>query len=92
MTTNHQAPLSPNEPPLISVIVRSMDRPTLTQALDALRAQTHPHIEVLVVNARIVAVSFVAYGLFTPTTPHWLILLILGIGGFFRSLHLAYCA
>ncbi len=52
MTTNHQAPLSPNEPPLISVIVRSMDRPTLTQALDALRAQTHPHIEVLVVNAR----------------------------------------
>lgn len=42
---------------------------------------------VLVVNALIVAVSFVAYGLFTPTTPHWLILLILGIGGFFRSLH-----
>ena len=42
---------------------------------------------VLIVNALIVAVSFVAYGLFKPTTPHWLILLILGVGGFFRSLH-----
>lgn len=42
---------------------------------------------VLVVNAVIVAVSFVAYGLFKPTTPHWLIMTVLAIGGFFRSLH-----
>lgn len=42
---------------------------------------------VLIVNAVIVAASFVAYGLFKPTTPHWMIMLILGVGGFFRSLH-----
>lgn len=42
---------------------------------------------VLIVNAVIVAASFVAYGLFKPTTPHWLIMTILAVGGFFRSLH-----
>lgn len=42
---------------------------------------------VLVVNALIVAVSFVSYGLFQPTTPHWVIMSILAVGGFFRSLH-----
>ncbi|HEY9234650.1 MAG TPA: MFS transporter [Phenylobacterium sp.] len=42
---------------------------------------------VLIVNGLIVAVSFVSYGLFKPTTPHWLIMTILTIGGFFRSLH-----
>lgn len=42
---------------------------------------------VLIVNALIVAASFVAYGFFKPTTPHWLIMTILAIGGFFRSLH-----
>jgi LmbE family N-acetylglucosaminyl deacetylase len=38
--------------PLVSVIVRSMDRPTLAEALDSLAAQTYPNIEVLVVNAK----------------------------------------
>ena len=42
---------------------------------------------VLVVNAVIVAASFVSYGLFKPTTPHWIIMSILAVGGFFRSLH-----
>jgi nitrate/nitrite transporter NarK len=42
---------------------------------------------VLIANAFIVAASFAAYGLFKPTTPHWLIMLVLGVGGFFRSLH-----
>ncbi|WP_374658644.1 MFS transporter [Phenylobacterium sp.] len=42
---------------------------------------------VLIANAFIVAISFVAYGLFKPTTPHWLIMTVLAIGGFFRSLH-----
>jgi tetratricopeptide (TPR) repeat protein len=37
--------------PLVSVIVRSMDRPTLRTALDAIAAQDHPAIEVLVVAA-----------------------------------------
>jgi len=40
----------------------------------------------LSVNTVIVAVSFMAYALFTPTTPHAVIILILVIGGFFRSL------
>lgn len=38
--------------PLVSVIVRSMDRPTLSEALTSLAAQTYPNIEVLVVNAK----------------------------------------
>ena len=38
--------------PLVSVIVRSMDRPTLSEALDALALQTYSHIEVVLVNAK----------------------------------------
>ncbi len=41
---------------------------------------------VLLANAFIVAASFMAYALFRPDWPHWAIALILGIGGFFRSL------
>lgn len=37
---------------LVSVIIRSMDRPTLTAALDSVSLQTYPHIEVIVVNAK----------------------------------------
>lgn len=37
--------------PLVSVIIRSMNRPSLTQAIASLAAQTYPSIEVLVVNA-----------------------------------------
>jgi EmrB/QacA subfamily drug resistance transporter len=40
----------------------------------------------LTVNAMIVAVTFMAYGLFNPATPHWLIYAVLLTGGFFRSL------
>ncbi|MBI4204743.1 MAG: PIG-L family deacetylase [Betaproteobacteria bacterium] len=39
------------EVPLVSVIVRSMDRLTLAEALTSLAAQTYPNIEVLVINA-----------------------------------------
>ena len=52
MTIDCQTPVLPDEPPLISIIIRSMDRPTLQRALDAVHAQTHPNIEVLVINAR----------------------------------------
>src|SRR3990167_10533026 len=38
--------------PLVSVLVRSMDRPSLHEALDAVALQTYPHVEVVVVNAR----------------------------------------
>jgi Na+/melibiose symporter-like transporter len=40
----------------------------------------------LTVNAVIVAVTFMAYALFRPGTPHWLIYVVLLTGGFFRSL------
>jgi len=41
---------------------------------------------VLLVNAVIVGVSFMAYALFKPSWPHWAIMAVLGVGGFFRSL------
>jgi GT2 family glycosyltransferase len=37
--------------PLVSVLVRSMDRPTLDDALDSIALQTYPNIEVVVVEA-----------------------------------------
>jgi EmrB/QacA subfamily drug resistance transporter len=40
----------------------------------------------LAVNAGIVAATFMAYGLFRASTPHWLIYVVLLTGGFFRSL------
>jgi len=40
----------------------------------------------LIANAAIVSVSFMAYALFKPGTPHWLIYAVLLTGGFFRSL------
>ena len=36
---------------LVSIITRSMDRPTLQETLDSIAAQTYPNIEVIVVNA-----------------------------------------
>jgi MFS family permease len=41
---------------------------------------------VLVVNAVITGLLFMAYALFKPGTPHWLIMAVLLFGGFFRSL------
>jgi len=41
---------------------------------------------VLLVNAVIVGISFIAYSFFRPDWPHWAIMLVLGTGGFFRSL------
>jgi len=45
----HNTITEPSAPVLVTVIVRSMDRPLLQQALASLAAQTHPHIEALVV-------------------------------------------
>ena len=45
------APVPP-QPPLVSVLIRSIDRPTLRQALDSVALQTYPHIEVVVVAAK----------------------------------------
>jgi LmbE family N-acetylglucosaminyl deacetylase/GT2 family glycosyltransferase len=44
-------PLVPTDLPLVSVLVRSMDRDALAQALDSVALQTYPNIEVVVVNA-----------------------------------------
>jgi EmrB/QacA subfamily drug resistance transporter len=41
---------------------------------------------VLMVNGLICAVSFMIYSLFRIDTPHWLIMIALAVGGFFRSL------
>lgn len=38
--------------PLVSIVVRSMNRPVLSRALDSLALQTWPNCEVVVVNAR----------------------------------------
>jgi FMN phosphatase YigB (HAD superfamily)/glycosyltransferase involved in cell wall biosynthesis len=38
--------------PLVSILVRSMDRPMLAEALQSIAQQTYPHIEVILVNAK----------------------------------------
>ena len=38
--------------PLVSVIIRSMGRPTLRQAMDSVATQHYPHLELVVVNAK----------------------------------------
>lgn len=42
---------TPGQLPLVSVIVRSMDRPSLSDAIASIAMQTYPNIEVVVVNA-----------------------------------------
>jgi len=44
--------LDSSDMPLVSVIIRSMDRPTLTDALDSIALQTYANIEVVIVNAK----------------------------------------
>ena len=39
------------QPVLVSIIIRSMGRSTLSEALDSIARQTYPHIEAVVVNA-----------------------------------------
>lgn len=45
-------PMTNTDLPLVSVIIRSMDRPTLPEALDSVALQTYPNIEVVIVNAK----------------------------------------
>jgi len=67
---------------------------TFTSAAGALvmRSTARPILKrlgfkrVLVVNTVIVGVIFMAYGLFRASTPHVLIITVLLVGGFFRSL------
>lgn len=48
--------------PLVSIMIRSMGRPELQEALDSIALQTYRHIEVVVINAR---------GPGHPTLPAW---------------------
>lgn len=41
----------PQDLPLVSVLIRSMDRPTLAETLASVALQTYSHIEVVLVNA-----------------------------------------
>lgn len=43
--------VGPDESPLVSVLMRSMDRDSITEALDSIALQTYPNIEVIVANA-----------------------------------------
>ncbi len=45
-------PIDTSDLPLVSVIIRSMDRDTLSDALDSVALQTYPNIEVVLVNAK----------------------------------------
>ncbi len=42
----------PESFPRVTLIIRSIDRPTLSASLDSVAIQTYPHIEVIVVNAK----------------------------------------
>ncbi len=44
--------LDSSDIPLVSIIIRSIDRPTLSDALDSIALQTYPNIEVIIVNAK----------------------------------------
>lgn len=50
--TRLQLANGPQDLPLISVLVRSMDRPSLPETLASVAQQTYPHIEVVIVNAK----------------------------------------
>ena len=45
-------PLESRDIPLVSIIIRSMERPTLFDVLDSIALQTYSNIEVIVVNAK----------------------------------------
>lgn len=42
----------PGNTPLVSVLIRSMDRPELDKTLDSVAVQTWPNVEVVIVNAK----------------------------------------
>ncbi|MFA7240299.1 MAG: glycosyltransferase [Sulfuricellaceae bacterium] len=49
---NRQQTPDNRDKPLVSIIIRSMDRPVLSDALDSVALQTYPNIEVVLVNAK----------------------------------------
>jgi len=51
MSAQSPATTSPSNAGLVSVLVRSMERPTLERALDSAAAQTWPNLEIVVVAA-----------------------------------------
>jgi len=49
---HHNLALVPDHLPLVSVMIRSMDRPMLRDALDSVALQSYANVEVVVVNAK----------------------------------------
>jgi len=47
----HRLANSPQQLPLVSVLIRSVDRPQLTEAIASVAVQTYSNIEIVVVNA-----------------------------------------
>lgn len=66
MRSHQQVASSPAQLPLVSVLVRSMDRPQLSDAIASVAAQTYPNLEVVVLNA-----SGRLHGP-VPQSPHWM--------------------
>lgn len=50
--THMQLANEPRDLPLVSVLIRSMDRPSLAETLASVALQTYPNIEVVIVNAK----------------------------------------
>lgn len=64
--SRQQVANSPAQLPLVSVLVRSMDRPHLSDAIASIAAQTYANLEVVVLNA-----SGRPHGP-VPRLPHWM--------------------
>ncbi len=64
--SRQQVANSPAQLPLVSVLVRSMDRPHLSDAIASIAAQTYANLEVVVLNASGRPHSPV------PQSPHWM--------------------
>lgn len=69
--TERQAANATSQLPLVSVIVRSIDRPELLHAMASVAAQTYPNIELVVVNA-----SGRIHSPVVPPTPNLLLRLV----------------
>jgi O-antigen biosynthesis protein len=52
MSRPYQERFDPTAHPLVSILIRTMGRATLAETLDSVAAQTHPHIEVVLIDVR----------------------------------------
>jgi len=57
--------------PLVSIIVRTVGRPELTEALASIAAQSHTNIETLIVDARGDGLPSIAAECRADASVHW---------------------